>query len=146
MSRILPYEAIPFVEWSSDYQHHLADLLVQAYQEHGPIFRTKHLRYLPHNEIVFLVGPEANRFVLVDQRQKFSNLVGWSTIFPMVKVFGRGLLTISPRCRARLSGDREKGCEPLFRWSMQSPWGVACGSPHATPLRVCRRNFGDASP
>ncbi|TMC21861.1 MAG: cytochrome P450 [Chloroflexi bacterium] len=102
MSRILPYEAIPFVEWSSDYQHHLADLLVQAYQEHGPIFRTKHLRYLPHNEIVFLVGPEANRFVLVDQRQKFSNLVGWSTIFPMVKVFGRGLLTMDGEEHARI--------------------------------------------
>src|SRR5579859_4740854 len=90
MSTILPYEAIPFVEFPSDYQHHLAPLLAQAYQQHGPIFRSMYLE----REIVFLVGPEANRFVLVTHRQKFSNFVGWSDIFLAVKTLGRGLLSM----------------------------------------------------
>ena len=90
MSNIRPYEAIPFVEMPPDYQHHLAPLLAQAYQQHGPIFRST---YLEH-EIVYLVGPEANRFVLVNNRQKFSNYVGWSTIFLTVKRLGNNLLTM----------------------------------------------------
>ena len=77
MSTILPYEAIPFVELPLDCQHHLAPLLARAYQQHGSIFRATYLE----REIVFLVGPEANRFVLVSNRQKFSNFVGWSNIF-----------------------------------------------------------------
>jgi hypothetical protein len=71
MNTILPYEAIPFVELPADYQHHLAPLIAQAYQQHGPIFRSTYLE----SEIVYLVGPEANRFVLVSNRQKFSNLL-----------------------------------------------------------------------
>jgi len=113
MSNILPYEAIPFVELPPDYQHHLAPLLAQAYQQHGPIFRSRHLRYLQHDEVVFLVGPEANRFVLVDNRQKFSHFVGWSTIFQMAKAFGRGLLSMDGEEHAR---DR-KIMNPAFTMS-----------------------------
>lgn len=90
MSNILPYEAIPFVELPSDYRHHLAPLLAQAYQQHGPIFRSTYFK----REIVYLVGPEANRFVLVNNRQKFSNFIGWSIIFMTAKSLGRGLLSM----------------------------------------------------
>jgi len=90
MSNVLPYDAIPFVEWPPDYQHHLASLLAQAYQRHGPIFRATYLG----QELIFLVGPEANRFVLVSNRHKFSNAVGWGSIFTTVKVFGRSVLTM----------------------------------------------------
>lgn len=90
MSNVLPYDAIPFVEWPPDYQHRLAPLLAQAYQQHGPIFRAMYL----DSEIVFLVGPEANRFVLVSNRQKFSHFVGWSHIFIITRVLGRGLLSM----------------------------------------------------
>jgi cytochrome P450 len=41
-----------------------------------------------------MVGPEANRFVLVQNRQKFSNFVGWGSIFEVVNMFGRGLLSM----------------------------------------------------
>ncbi len=90
MSNVLPYASIPFVEMPPDYQHHLAPLLAQAYQQHGPIFRST---YFEH-EIVYLVGPEANRFVLVSNRQKFSHFVGWGTNFQTVQVFGPGLLSM----------------------------------------------------
>src|SRR5262249_17642551 len=113
MSNILPYEAIPFVELPPDYQHHLAPLLARAYEQHGPIFRSRHLRYLQHDETVFLVGPEANRFVLVDNRQKFSHFVGWSTIFQMARAFGRGLLSMDGEEHAR---DR-KIMNPAFTMS-----------------------------
>src|SRR5262249_33684378 len=90
MSDLLPYEAIPFVGLPPDCQHHLAPLLAQAYQQHGPIFRATYLE----REIVFLVGPEANRFVLVNNSQKFSNFVGWSNIFLTVKRLGKNLLSM----------------------------------------------------
>ena len=90
MSNILPYEAIPFVELPSDYRHHLAPLLAQAYQQHGPIFRSTYFK----REIVYLVGPEANRFVLVNNRQKFSNFIGWSVIFMAERSLGHGLLSM----------------------------------------------------
>ena len=90
LSNTLPYNAIPFVELPPDSHHHLAPLLAQAYRQHGPIFRATYLE----REIVFLVGPEANRFVLVTNRQKFSHFVGWSTIYLTVKLSGRGLLSM----------------------------------------------------
>lgn len=58
MSGVLPYEAIPFVELPPDYQHRLSPLLAQAYLQHDPIFRSRYLE----NEVVYLVGPEANRY------------------------------------------------------------------------------------
>ena len=90
MSNVLPYEAIPFVEMPPDYQHHLAPLLAQAYQQHGPIFRSTYF----NREVVYLVGPEANRFVLVSNRQKFSHFAGWGTNFQTVQLLGPGLLSM----------------------------------------------------
>ena len=64
--------------------------LARMYEQHGPIFRSTSFG----NEIVFLVGPEANRFVLVSNRQKFSNYEGWSKIFGVADMFGKGLLVM----------------------------------------------------
>ncbi len=90
MSDVLPYDAIPVVELPSDYQHHLAPLLAEAYQQHGPIFRSTFFE----RNVVYLVGPEANRFVLVNNRQKFSNFIGWSSVFFVVRLLGHGLLSM----------------------------------------------------
>lgn len=90
MSTIRSYNDIPSVVLPDDYQYHLAPLLAQAYAEHGPIFRGPYFG----QEIVYLVGPEANRFVLVNNRQKFSNYIGWSSIFAVVDLLGRGLLSM----------------------------------------------------
>ncbi len=97
MNTIRSYEEIPFVELPDDYQYHLAELLAQAYAEHGPIFRAPYFG----KEIVYLVGPEANRFVLVNNRHKFSNYIGWSSIFIAGELLGRGLLSMDGEEHAR---------------------------------------------
>ncbi len=89
-NQILPFEALPYVALPDDYQSHLGPLLADAYQQHGPIFRSTYFG----KDIVYMVGPEANRFVLVSQRQKFSNYIGWSSVFTVVDTFGRGLLSM----------------------------------------------------
>lgn len=90
MDDIRPYDAIPQVTLPDDYQLHLAPLLAEAYEQHGPIFRSTFFE----REILYLVGPEANRFVLVNERQKFSNQVGWGTIFQVTNMLGHGLLSM----------------------------------------------------
>ena len=97
MSQVRPFEAIPFVELPPDYQMRLGPLLAEVYAKHGPIFRSTYFG----QEIVYLVGPEANRFVLVQDRLKFSNYIGWSAIFSVVDMFGRGLLSMDGQEHAR---------------------------------------------
>ncbi|GHO86294.1 cytochrome P450 [Dictyobacter formicarum] len=91
LGQALPYDAIPYVSMPDDYQLHLGQLLADAYTKHGPIFRSS---FFDMQDIVYMVGPEANRFVMVSNRQKFSNFVGWGTIFSVVDMFGRGLLSM----------------------------------------------------
>ncbi len=88
MTQLAAYTEIPYVSMPDDYQLHLGELLSQAYEQHGPIFRSTFFG----QDLLYLVGPEANRFVLVNQRQKFSNYIGWGSIFSVVDMFGRGLL------------------------------------------------------
>ena len=90
VNEVRPFEDIPQVVLPDDYQTHLGPLLAEAYQQHGPIFRSTFFG----NNIVYMVGPEANRFVLVSNRQKFSNYIGWGTVFSVVDMFGRGLLSM----------------------------------------------------
>lgn len=90
MSNVQSYKAIPTVPIPADYQTHVGPFLAKMYEQHGPIFRSTSFG----NEIVFLVGPEANRFVLVSNRQKFSNYEGWSKIFGVMDMFGKGLLVM----------------------------------------------------
>ena len=90
VNQVRPFEDIPQVVLPDDYQTHLGPLLAEAYQQHGPIFRSTYFG----NNIVYMVGPEANRFVLVSNRQKFSNYIGWGTVFSIVDMFGRGLLSM----------------------------------------------------
>lgn len=87
---VQPYEAIPYVDFPEGYSSQLASLLGNAYLQHGPIFRANYFG----REMLFLVGPEANRFVLVNNRQKFSNYIGWGTVFSVVDLLGRGLLSM----------------------------------------------------
>ena len=71
----------------------LPTFLAQAAVEHGPIFRS----LVPSGreagqEVVFLVGPEANRLVLHTHRQHFSHELGWTPV--LGASVGRGLLTM----------------------------------------------------
>ena len=90
MTQLSTYTEIPYVEMPDDYNRRLPEVLPAAYEKYGPIFRSTYFG----QEVLYMVGPEANRFVLVNQRRKFSNYIGWGTIFSVVDMFGRGLLSM----------------------------------------------------
>lgn len=70
-------------------------LLACQAQELGPVLRwTMPYGVLAGREIVFLVGPEANRFVLHTHREHFSHEQGWT---PNIgQLMGKGLLNMDP--------------------------------------------------
>lgn len=68
-------------------RRHMLEVLLDSYERYGPVFtlRTFHLAS------VFMIGPEANRFVLVSDRDKFvwrDGLMG-----DLIPLIGDGLLT-----------------------------------------------------
>ena len=90
MSSVQAYKNIPTVTLPQDYRTHVGPFLAAMYEKHGPIFRSSSFG----NELVFMVGPEANRFVMVNNRQKFSHYEGWGKMFGILDMFGRGLLVM----------------------------------------------------
>jgi cytochrome P450 len=89
---VKPYNRIPSFTRSVNYERMIGQVLSAAYQELGPIFRTKTMD--GSAELVFLVGPEANRFVLASHRQKFSHHIGWGQMLGVISMLGNGLLTM----------------------------------------------------
>lgn len=84
------FENIPYITLPGNYATTLGPFIVSMYEQYGPIFRTRYLG----RDVVYLVGPEANRFVLSDNRAKFSYHEGWGQLFGVVDVYGNGLLTM----------------------------------------------------
>jgi cytochrome P450 len=82
---------MPCVTLPEDYQSNPGSFLARMYLEHGPIFRT---RTNWGGDLVYLVGPEANRFVLATNRLKFSHREGWGNFFGVIETYGDGLLTM----------------------------------------------------
>lgn len=71
----------------------LGRLLAAAAQEHGPIFRsTLQAGVWAGQQVVRMVGPEANRFVLHTQRDHFSHDRGWTPLIG--ESLGKGLLNM----------------------------------------------------
>jgi len=87
-----PFDAIPEVTLPEEYATAVGPTLVKLYQQHGPIFRAR--SSFSGIDIVFLVGPEANRFVLQTERLRFSHHDGWGRFFGIIDIFGDGLLTM----------------------------------------------------
>ncbi|HWQ12972.1 MAG TPA: cytochrome P450 [Roseiflexaceae bacterium] len=73
--------------------------LAQAAMEHGPIFKWVIADGWDRGEYVFMVGPEANRFVLHSGREHFSHDKGWTPIIG--DMFGKGLLNMDDPEHAR---------------------------------------------
>lgn len=84
------FEHIPYIELPGNYPMNLGPFLVSMYEQYGPVFRTTYLG----KSLVYLVGPEANRFVLLSDRPKFSYQEGWGRLYGVVDVYGDGLLTM----------------------------------------------------
>lgn len=61
---------------------------VEWAREHGPIYR----RHSEYGDFIFMVGPEANRFVFHTGRQHFSHDQGWTPIIG--ETLGHGLLNM----------------------------------------------------
>jgi cytochrome P450 len=90
MGPLHAFEDIPVITLPGNYLTNLGPFLASMYEQHGPIFRTVYLG----DQLVYLVGPEANRFVLLSNRLKFSYHEGWGRLFGVVDVYGNGLLTM----------------------------------------------------
>ncbi len=89
-SQLRTLRDIPEVMLPEDYPTNMGPFLAKMYEEHGPIFRAN----LFFGEVVYLVGPEANKFVLSTHRQFFSHHEGWGKWFGVSYLFGNGLLTM----------------------------------------------------
>lgn len=87
---IQPFIAIPKVTMPENFELDNGTFLVKMYEEHGPIFRGEHWG----REVVFMVGPEANRFIMTSNRQHFSHGLGWGQMMSVLELFGNGLLTM----------------------------------------------------
>ncbi|MDB5076059.1 MAG: hypothetical protein JWO42_2238 [Chloroflexi bacterium] len=81
--------SIPTVTLPEEYWLDRGACLASLYAAHGPIIRTQ----LGQVEVVFLLGPEANRFVLQTHRHAFSYEHGWGWVFGRA-VEPRNLLTM----------------------------------------------------
>ena len=84
------FENIPYLALPGNYPANLGPFLAGMYEQHGPVFRTTYLG----KDLVYLVGPEANRFVLSSERRRFSYHDGWGQLYGVVDVYGDGLLTM----------------------------------------------------
>ncbi len=87
---VKPFEQIPVVTLPEDYQTRTGAFLAEMYRQHGSIFRASNFGV----DVVYLVGPEANRFVLQSDRLKFSHHMGWAEMFGVAQIFGDGLLSM----------------------------------------------------
>ncbi len=84
----------------------LAPLMAQIALDHGPIFRVvPDSGPLAGSDVVYFVGPEASRFVLLTHREHFSNDLGWTPV--LGEALGKGLANMDgpehPRHRAMMS-------------------------------------------
>jgi cytochrome P450 len=82
---------IPMVEFPDGVERFLPSCLAETAERVGPVFR----RVVeggpqPGQELIYLVGPEANRLVLHTARERFSHELGWTPVIG--ERIGRGLL------------------------------------------------------
>ena len=82
---------LPHVPIPDDYAFRVGPYLAECYARHGPIFAAD----WPEYRVIYMVGPEANRFMLLNSREVFSHDLGWT---PMIgTMMGKGLLNMDGR-------------------------------------------------
>ena len=85
-----PFDALPIIPLPPGYERILPEWVAQQAVTHGPIFRIAY-PWSDHAP-VYLVGPEANRFVLHTGRAHFSHEQGWTPIIG--GMLGKGVLNM----------------------------------------------------
>lgn len=90
------FAEVPLVEFNSEdiWEGWFPNAQVQAALEHGPIYKWIIEEGYDPGEYVYMVGPEANRFVFHTGREHFSHDLGWTPIIG--RDFGKGLLNMDP--------------------------------------------------
>jgi cytochrome P450 len=91
MLQLKTIDDLPYVTLPDDYRADAGPFLARMYERHGPIFRAATMW---GDNVVYLVGPEANRLVLSSNRLKFSHHLGWGRMLGVIDMFGDGLLTM----------------------------------------------------
>jgi cytochrome P450 len=97
-----PFDEIPIVTRPDDYPLVMPTYLAEQARRVGPIFRAEigaEMRDTFGQWIVFMVGPEANRFVMHSHRDHFSHDLGWSPT--LGGIFEKGLLNTDDPEHAR---------------------------------------------
>ncbi len=92
MAQTRSVNELPVVALPQDYFTNMGPTLAGLYEQHGPIFRGRAPDW--GVDAVFVVGPEANRFVLTSNRLKFSHHIGWGRTLGVIDMLGNGLLTM----------------------------------------------------
>ncbi len=94
-ARLRSFDQVPIVELPNGYVTEMPTFHARMALEHGPIFR-RELPPAAHKALgrwlVCLIGPEANRCVMHEQRDHFSHETGWTWQFG--PLFERGLLNM----------------------------------------------------
>lgn len=97
------FDEIPLIRINEQtYPYDYPQFFAKTAQELGPIFKREfppHLREYYGRYVVFMVGPEANRFVMSTNRDAFSNDKGWTPTIG--NLFPKGLLNTDDPEHAR---------------------------------------------
>ena len=97
-----PFDEMPIITRLEDYPYTMPTLLAREAQRLGPIFRAEvgeQGRDTFGRWVVFMVGPEANRFVMHSHRDHFSHDLGWTPT--LGGMFEKGLLNTDDPEHAR---------------------------------------------
>jgi cytochrome P450 len=82
---------LPTIQFPETYTRDKLCFLARMAREHGPIFRHD---WPDGGRVVFMVGPDANKFVMQTHREYFSHDLGWT---PHIgEIMGKGLLNMDP--------------------------------------------------
>lgn len=105
------FDQLPIVTVDESYFTDMPNYVARLAQQNGPIFKRKippQLWNMYGQEIVYMVGPEANKFVMHTHRDHFSHDQGWT---PTIGgIFNKGLLNTDDPEHAR----QRKMMNPAF--------------------------------
>ncbi|MFI5272690.1 MAG: cytochrome P450 [Ktedonobacterales bacterium] len=87
---------LPTITFPDSYELEMPSFLARAAAEHGPIFKHD---WMPGQSTVYMVGPEANEFILRTHREHFSSDHGWTPVIG--EIFGKGLINMDDPEHAR---------------------------------------------
>lgn len=90
------FSNLPAIDIPESYPMEMPQFLARMAEQHGPIFKRE---WGPGESVVYMVGPQANEFILRTHREYFSHDRGWTPFIG--EVFGKGLLNMDDPEHAR---------------------------------------------